>query len=231
MITHSESIKSIAAALFTFQGAVDGVEKNKVNPGFKSRYANLEAVRDTAVPELQKVGLLYTQSPGAIVDGVMAVTTMLIHAESGEWMKFEGDIALGKRDPQGVGSAITYMQRYSLMAALGLPPVDDDGEGAMERTTPKRNPIHPVKDVGAESNNQSPDSKNLYARLSIANAACANKATFNNLWGAPATIKAQSILSPDLYAKLETEKANKFAQLEKSEPSEYKAPDFDNLEP
>lgn len=140
MITHSESIKSIAAALFTFQGAVDGVEKNKVNPGFKSRYANLEAVRDTAVPELQKVGLLYTQSPGAIVDGVMAVTTMLIHAESGEWMKFDGDIALGKRDPQGVGSAITYMQRYSLMAALGLPPVDDDGEGAMERPAPKATP-------------------------------------------------------------------------------------------
>jgi hypothetical protein len=140
MITHSESIKAIAAALFTFQGAVDGVEKNKVNPGFKSRYANLEAVRDTAVPELQKVGLLYTQSPGAIVDGVMAVTTMIIHAESGEWMKFEGDIALGKRDPQGVGSAITYMQRYSLMAALGLPPVDDDGEGAMERPVAKAAP-------------------------------------------------------------------------------------------
>lgn len=143
MITHSESIKSIAAALFTFQGAVDGVEKNKVNPGFKSRYANLEAVRDTAVPELQKVGLLYTQSPGAIVDGVMAVTTMIIHAESGEWMKFEGDIALGKRDPQGVGSAITYMQRYSLMAALGLPPVDDDGEGAMERSRPVQTPERP----------------------------------------------------------------------------------------
>jgi hypothetical protein len=143
MITHSDSIKTISRALFTFQGAVDGVEKNKVNPGFKSRYANLEAVRDTAVPELQKVGLLYTQSPGAIVDGVMAVTTMIIHAESGEWMKFEGDIALGKRDPQGVGSAITYMQRYSLMAALGLPPVDDDGEGAMDRSRPADTPPKP----------------------------------------------------------------------------------------
>lgn len=149
MITHSDSIKTISKALFAFQGAVDGVEKNKVNPGFKSRYANLEAVRDTAVPELQKVGLLYTQSPGAIVDGVMAVTTMIIHAESGEWMKFDGDIALGKRDPQGVGSAITYMQRYSLMAALGLPPVDDDGEGAMDRSrsvdTPPKPSARPVE--------------------------------------------------------------------------------------
>lgn len=136
MITHSDSIKTISKALLSFQGAVDGVEKNKTNPGFKSRYANLEAVRDTAVPELQKVGLVYAQSPGKIVDGVMSMTTMIIHAESGEWMKFEGDITLGKRDPQGTGSAMTYMQRYSLMAALGLPPVDDDGEAATDRSRP-----------------------------------------------------------------------------------------------
>lgn len=166
MIETSESIKSIAAALLKFQGAVEGVEKNRSNPAFKSRYANLEAVRDTAVPELQKVGLLYTQSPGAIVDGVMAVTTMIIHAESGEWMKFEGDIALGKRDPQGVGSAITYMQRYSLMAALGLPPVDDDGEGAMDRSRPADTPPKPsARPVETERPQLSPDEEQKIAQI------------------------------------------------------------------
>lgn len=141
MITHSDSIKAISKSLLAFQGKVDGVEKNKANPHFKSRYANLEAVRDTAVPALQEVGIVYTQSPGPITDGNMSLTTMLIHAESGEWMKFTGEISLGKRDPQGVGSALTYMQRYSLMAALGLPPVDDDGEGAMERSRPVPAPV------------------------------------------------------------------------------------------
>lgn len=43
------------------------------------------------------------------------------------------DIPLGKHDPQGAGSAITYAQRYALMASLGLPPLDDDAEGAMPR--------------------------------------------------------------------------------------------------
>lgn len=221
MITHSESIKSIAAALFTFQGAVDGVEKNKVNPGFKSRYANLEAVRDTAVPELQKVGLLYTQSPGAIVDGVMAVTTMLIHAESSEWMKFEGDIALGKRDPQGVGSAITYMQRYSLMAALGLPPVDDDGEGAMERTPPKPTPSKaPTRPV------ESPKTFNAYL-TSISSAKTQDD--LKNAWNA-INADRQKISVGDM-GNLELAKNAKKAEFDYNKTvSGYVEPSFDNLQ-
>ncbi len=141
MIKTSDSIKAISKALFAFQGAVDGVEKNKTNPGFKSRYANMEAVRDTAVPELQNVGVVYVQSAGPIVDGNLAMTTRLIHVDSGEWIEGTMDIALGKKDPQGTGSASTYAARYSLMHMLGLPPIDDDAEGAMDR--PKRPSVPP----------------------------------------------------------------------------------------
>jgi hypothetical protein len=38
-----------------------------------------------------------------------------------------------KNDPQGLGSAITYARRYSLMAIVGIAPDDDDGEAAMGR--------------------------------------------------------------------------------------------------
>jgi hypothetical protein len=137
-IRTSDSIKAISGALLAFQGAVDGVGKTAENPGFKKdgkalKYANLESVIDTAKPQLQAVGVVFLQSAGAIVDGVMAMTTRLIHAESGEWIEGTMDICLGKRDPQGVGSAQTYSQRYHLMAMLGLPPVDDDAEGAIDR--------------------------------------------------------------------------------------------------
>jgi hypothetical protein len=37
-----------------------------------------------------------------------------------------------RNNPQAVGSAITYGCRYSLMAMLGLPPVDDDGNAAAQ---------------------------------------------------------------------------------------------------
>ena len=140
MLNTSTSIKSISMALLAFQGRVDGVARDSANPHFKNRYASLEAVHHTAVPVLQDVGIVYIQIPGAIVDGVMAMTTRLIHAETGEWIEGTGDIPLGKRDPQGAGSAQTYAQRYHLMAMLGLPPIDDDGEGAIDRENKRPEP-------------------------------------------------------------------------------------------
>lgn len=133
MIETSAEIKNISAALFKFQGKVEGVHKSSNNSHFRARYANLETVVDTARPALQGAGIVFTQSAGKIVDGAIEMTTMLIHAESGEWMRSTMEIPLGKRDPQGAGSAQTYAQRYSLMAILGLPPTDDDAETAIDR--------------------------------------------------------------------------------------------------
>lgn len=141
MIETSPEIKHISAALLKFQGEVDGVGRDSANPHFKNRYASLEAVHHTAVPVLQKLGVFYFQSPGAIVDGNMEMTTRLVHADSGEWIQGRGDIPLGKRDPQGAGSAQTYAQRYHLMAMLGLPPIDDDGEGAIDRGNTRPEPV------------------------------------------------------------------------------------------
>lgn len=134
MIEHSPSIASIAAALLKFQGALKGVKRDSANPFFKSKYADLEQVVETAKPHLQDAGIAFLQSPGSIQNECLSMSTMLMHAESGEWIIGTGEIPLGKKDPQGAGSAQTYAQRYHLMAMLGLPPVDDDGESAMDRS-------------------------------------------------------------------------------------------------
>jgi hypothetical protein len=135
MFETSQSVKEISTALLKFQGAVSAVRRDAKNPHFRSNYASLENVIDTARPALQECGVLFSQAPGAIVDGSLEVTTRLTHAESGEWIQSTMHMPLGKRDPQGAGSATTYGLRYSLMAMLGLPPTDDDGEAAMERET------------------------------------------------------------------------------------------------
>jgi len=140
MIETSESIVALTAAIIKVQGGISGVHKNAKNPHFKSSYATLENVIDTARPALQEAGIAFVQAPGVVVDGSVEVTTMLVHS-SGEWMKSTLHVPLGKRDPQGVGSAITYGCRYSLMAMLGLPPTDDDGEAAMEREEPARRQV------------------------------------------------------------------------------------------
>lgn len=135
MIEHSEKIDQLAAALHKAQAAAEGVVKDATNPHFRNRYASLEAVIETARPALQESGIAFTQAPGAIVEGAIEITTMLLHT-SGQWMRSTLHVPLGKRDAQGVGSAITYGCRYSLMATLGLPPVDDDGEEATKPAPP-----------------------------------------------------------------------------------------------
>lgn len=135
MITHSETIGSLMKAMHAVQGAVDGVAKDAKNPHFKSRYASLEAVVDTIRKPCQAAGLVVVQAPGAIEDGTISITTMIAHAESGEWIRSTMQVPLSKNDPQGAGSAITYGERYSLMALFNLPPVDDDGEAAVHRPT------------------------------------------------------------------------------------------------
>lgn len=144
MIEHSPELGKLILAVHRVQGAVGGVKKDAKNPHFKNRYATLEAVIDAARPALQANGMAFTQAPGAIVDGAVEITTMLMHT-SGEWLRSTLHVPLAKRDAQGVGSAITYGCRYSLMAALGLPPVDDDGQAAV---APAKAPDAPAKPLG-----------------------------------------------------------------------------------
>ena len=57
---------------------------------------------------------------------------MILH-ESGQWVRPDPlFLPLGKNDPQGAGSAITYARRYALAAFFNLAPEDDDANGAMK---------------------------------------------------------------------------------------------------
>lgn len=218
MITHSESIKSIAAALLAFQGAVDGVKRDSDNPFFKSKYADLEKVVDTARPHLQAVGLSFLQSPGAIRDGNLEMTTMLIHAESGEWLQGTGEIPLGKKDPQGAGSAQTYAQRYHLMAMLGLPPTDDDGEGAMERPAPRPTPSK--ANLSSTRPVESPKTFAAYgATITAAKTPDDLKDAFAAIWKSPLSQEDKDTLKTAYEAK----------KVELANPG-YVAPSFDNLQ-
>jgi hypothetical protein len=53
--------------------------------------------------------------------GVNGLCTILIHAESGEYLMDTFIMPVSKQnDPQAVGSAITYAKRYALAGVLGL---------------------------------------------------------------------------------------------------------------
>lgn len=124
---HSESLKDLATALAAAQGEMENADKNAANPHFKSRYADLAEILNTVRPTLAKHGLSVTQLP-RYEDGVVTVDTMLLHT-SGEWLAGETSAPCGKLDPQGVGSATTYLRRYSLAAICGIAQEDDDAQG------------------------------------------------------------------------------------------------------
>jgi hypothetical protein len=125
----SPSIAALAASLSKAQASIEGAVKGKVNPAFKSKYADLSSVWEACREALTDNGLSVVQSPGPVADGRMELTTMLLHS-SGEWMRGTLTIPLGKVDAQAYGSATTYARRYALAAFVGVSPEDDDGNAA-----------------------------------------------------------------------------------------------------
>lgn len=123
-MNQSQSIKEIAGALCKFQAEVGNVPKEATNPFYKSKYATLEAVIDTAKPVLAKYGLSFAQFPSD-----EGLTTILMH-NSGEYIGGWAKIVLKDQTPQSQGSSITYMRRYALSAVLGLATEDDDDGNA-----------------------------------------------------------------------------------------------------
>ena len=127
----SEQIHDLAAALSKAQAKIKGASKDSANPYFKSRYADLASVWDACREALTEQGLSVSQWPSA--DGAaVTVETILAH-ESGQFIS--GTLTMTAKDdtPQSIGSCVTYARRYSLAAAVGVAPEDDDGEAAQPR--------------------------------------------------------------------------------------------------
>lgn len=129
-MTRSESIAALAAALSKAQGAIRGAAKDRMNPHFKSAYADLASVWDACRTQLAANGIAVVQGVEA-EGGTVRVETTLAHA-SGEWMSSVLSLTASPATPQGVGSAITYGRRYGLSSMVGIAPDDDDGNAASE---------------------------------------------------------------------------------------------------
>lgn len=100
--------------------------KTSDNPHFKSRYADLAECVEAVIDALHSEGFAFTQFTERDNDGAF-VRTVLLHESGGLLTLGEFWVPSPKRDPQGFGSALTYARRYSLMAAMGMAPQDDDG--------------------------------------------------------------------------------------------------------
>lgn len=120
---------TIAAAFVKAKRTFGPALKDKNNPHFKSKYADLGACIEAVEEALLVNGIAFYQETFDDATGV-TVETVFLH-ESGETMRCgKLHVPAAKQDPQGYGSALTYCRRYSLMAACGIAPEDDDGNAA-----------------------------------------------------------------------------------------------------
>jgi hypothetical protein len=139
----SPSITNLTQGLAKFHAMVGRISKDAKNPFFKSNYASLPHIITEISDPMEKAGLVIAQFPDG--DGL---TTMLIHAETGEYLSATYTLQVVRQnDPQAQGSALSYARRYGLTSVLNLAILDDDGEAAMRqvRQAPAPSKVAPTE--------------------------------------------------------------------------------------
>lgn len=129
-MTMTDGRSALAESLAKAQGEMENAPLNRVNPHFKSKYADLAAIRDATIPALSKNGLSIFQYT-EIRDGALVLRTRLMHA-SGQYIESEYPIAAQLGDHHKTGSALTYAKRYSWSAMCGISADDDDDGNAAQ---------------------------------------------------------------------------------------------------
>ena len=130
-------MKNLFKKIADFQQDVPVIHKGTQGYGYS--YADLPTIFEKINPLLKKHGLGFTQ----LLSG-SAIKTIIFDVETGEQLESIADIPQGvnlkgMNDFQVLGSAITYIRRYALSAALGLvTDVDNDAAGEQVHNEQKK---------------------------------------------------------------------------------------------
>jgi len=131
-----QKTSGIAKAFVEAQKEFAPALKTSTNPHFRSKYVDLSGCVEAVLDALNNHGFALIQKTHDCDNGVKVETIFMY--ESGEQIS-GGVISVpaDKQNAQGYGSALTYARRYSLMAACGIAPEDDDGNAATKAPTVK----------------------------------------------------------------------------------------------
>lgn len=132
-------LKELATALAKAQAEMKNATLNKVNPHFKSKYADLAEIIDTTRAVLAKHGLSVVQTT-EIQDGQLVLVTTLLHT-SGQSLCGAYPLPMVLEKPQAMGSALTYARRYALAAITNIAAEEDDDANAAQVEAKNVTPI------------------------------------------------------------------------------------------
>ena len=115
----------IYTKLLEFQKKGITLKKDGSNHHFKSSYVTLNEVLAQVKKPLNDLGVVVIQKGGSGVSGDHGLYDTEDDTEVTSYMPY-----VGATDSQKLGSANTYLRRYSLITLLGLEDEDDDGNTA-----------------------------------------------------------------------------------------------------
>lgn len=137
----NEAKKAYVRAMTAFKASPPVLTKNKhvkfeTQKGVTEyKHATLDHVCEVIGAALSKVGISYAWETGQSEGGLISVTCVLTHDDGHSTrttLSAGADQSGGKNSIQAVGSTVTYLQRYTLLAATGMATEeqDDDGKSA-----------------------------------------------------------------------------------------------------
>lgn len=149
----SEQINELACALAKAQGEMEAASKDSSNPFFKSKYADLNSAWEACRGPLSKNGLSVSQIPMQN-ENESCLYTILMHS-SGQWIqsKMAMNVKADGRtnELQVMGSVISYLRRYALMAIVGISAGDDDDGNSAKNYSAAKDQAKPVLKLVSES--------------------------------------------------------------------------------
>jgi hypothetical protein len=153
-------METLDLKIFTIQNEVGKMSKDKENPFFHSKYADLNQILDNLNP-LFETSRIRVSQPLTNVDGRPALALCIRDLDSQEVIR-EVVTLPDLQDPQKMGSAITYYRRYSLVSFFRLQTEeDDDGNKASSKSdTREKAPYTKVADVKAYQEKNKKDMDN-----------------------------------------------------------------------
>ena len=128
----NEARKAYVVAMTAFKENPPKIFKDKVLSHTKSTYAGLGNVVEVISKSLSKHGLTsswITGQDNASIKVTCKITHINGHSEE-TVLSAEPDKSGSKNAIQAIGSTVTYLERYTLLAATGLATYDMDNDGA-----------------------------------------------------------------------------------------------------
>lgn len=142
----NEARKAFVVAMNAFKANAPKIVKTKEVSFGTGKTSYKHAVAGVASEQigeaLAKVGISHRWDVVQADGGKIKVTCILTHAQGhAERVPLEAtpDTSGSKNSIQAIGSTVSYLQRYSLLAATGMVPMDadDDGRGGVDHVLPE----------------------------------------------------------------------------------------------